>query len=252
MFKGGEAELRAVVGHNVHENVSKVQEGGVSLMMIGPLLEQYNFEHSGKDDTGLGRWVSMVLEGEDGIVTRIVCCYNPCYNAKKGSRTTYQQQRRYFIRVEKDRTCPRKRFRDDLAKQLAKWREQGERLIVCMDANENIYTKRIGKTLTDAEGLDMEEVVGAFTGKQLGATFFRGSTPIDGIWATKDVEVVSACVMPCGYGVGDHRLFVVDFRTSSLIGAAPPRVIRSAARRLNTAIHRTEARYNDNLESNFE
>ena len=46
MFKGGEAELRAVVGHNVHENVSKVQEGGVSLMMIGPLLEQYNFEHS--------------------------------------------------------------------------------------------------------------------------------------------------------------------------------------------------------------
>ena len=252
MFKGGEAELRAVVGHNVHENISKVQEGGVSLMMVGPLLQQYNFEHSGKDDTGLGRWVSMVLEGEDGIVTRIVCCYNPCYNSKAGSRTTYQQQRRYFITVEKDRTCPRKRFRDDLAKQLTKWREQGERLIVCMDANENIYTKRIGKTLTDVEGLDMVEVVGAFTGKQLGATFFRGSTPIDGIWATRDIEVASACVMPCGFGIGDHRLFVVDFRTSSLIGAAPPRVIRAAARRLNTDIAHTEAKYNDKLESNFE
>ena len=187
-------------------------------MMFGPLLEQCDFEHLGKDDTGLGRWVSMVLQGEDGIVTRIVCCYNPCYNSKAGSRTTYQQQRRYFIRVEKDRTCPRKRFREDLAKQLSKWREQGERLIVCMDANENIYTKRIGKMLTDENGLVMTEVVGAFTGQKLGATFFRGSTPIDGIWATPDIEVVHACVMPCGFGIGDHQLFVGDFHTASLIG----------------------------------
>ena len=133
-------------------------------MMFGPLLEQYDFENSGKDDTGLGRWVSMVLQGEDGIVTCFVCCYNPCYNSKVGSHTTYQQHRRYFIRVEKDRTCPHNLFTEDLGKQLTKWREQGERNLVCMDANENIYTKSIGKMLTCADGLNMVEMVGNFTG----------------------------------------------------------------------------------------
>ena len=72
----------------------------------------------------------------------------------------------------------------------------------------------------------MKEVVGDFTGKNIGATFFRGITPIDGIWATSDVEVKGACVMPCGYGVGDHRVFIVDFQTNSLLRDTPPRVIR--------------------------
>ena len=41
---------------------------------------------------------------------------------------------------------------------------------MCMDANENIYTKGIGQMLTDREGLVMKEVVGDFTGKHIGAT----------------------------------------------------------------------------------
>ena len=85
MFRGGEAEIRSVVAHNVHENVGRTQEGGTSLMCFGPLIEQYNYEQSGKDYTGLGRWVVMVFRGADGIVTRLVCGYNPCYNKKKQS-----------------------------------------------------------------------------------------------------------------------------------------------------------------------
>jgi hypothetical protein len=69
-------------------------------------------------------------------------------------------------------------------------------LIVCMDANENIYKKLIGQALTDKEGLCMVEVVGEFTGQKIGPTFFRGSSPIDGIWATADLSVIHACVMP--------------------------------------------------------
>jgi hypothetical protein len=92
-----------------------------------------------------------------------------------------------------------------------------------------IYKKSIGKTLTNATGLGMREVVGDFTGKQLGATFFRGSTPIDAVWATPDVDIVGACVMPCGFGVGDHRLFVIDIRTESIVGERPPRVIRNSS-----------------------
>jgi hypothetical protein len=73
-----------------------------------------------------------------------------------------------------------------------------------MDANKHIYKKLIGHSLTNQEGLNMQEVVGEFTGKKLGPTFFRGTKPIDGVWATDDLVVTHACVMPVGYGVGDH------------------------------------------------
>ena len=42
-----------------------------------------------------------------------------------------------------------------------------------MDANKDIYNKILGKSITARDGLNMNEVVGTFTGKKIGATFFR-------------------------------------------------------------------------------
>ena len=109
-----------------------------------------------------------------------------------------------------------------------------------MDAKEEIYKKSIVKSITARDGLNMNEVESTFTGKKIIATFFRGSKPIDAVWSTPDIVVVGACVMPAGYGVGYHRLFALDFLTSSLIGQTPPRIIRSGARRLNTKIPSTK------------
>ena len=104
-------------------------------------------------------WVYMTFVGEGGLVTRVVCCYNPCYNKNATSRTSYKQHQQYFINKNHDDMCPRTRFKQDLIVLLKKWREQGDHIIVCMDANEDIYRKSIGigKTLTDAEGLNMRE-----------------------------------------------------------------------------------------------
>jgi hypothetical protein len=101
---------------------------------------------------------------------------------------------------------PRKRFLTDLLALLSKWREEGKRIIVCMDVNEHVYKDAVGKALTDSEGLDMVETVHAYNGIKLGATHFRGSRPIDAIWAAKDLEITNACAMPIGYGPGDHRM----------------------------------------------
>ena len=134
---------------------------------------------------------------------------------------------------------------------MKQWRKDGERLILCLDANENIYRGDLGRRLTDLDGLGMKEVVGEFTARQLGATHFRGSEPIDGVWATGDVTVTNACVMPVGFGVGDHRLFVVDFATSTLVGSGKTTVVRPALRRLNTRIHGCADRYNKSLRRNI-
>ena len=64
---------------------------------------------------------------------------------------------------------------------LKEWRAAGDKLIVCLDANENIYMQALGKLLTDPEGLGMIEAVGRYTGKKIGLTYFRGQLPIDGI-----------------------------------------------------------------------
>ena len=106
--------------------------------MFGHLMQQIDVNDSGKDPTGLGRWTVMTLIG-DGCKTRIVYGYNPCGNNELNSGTSYQQQKRFFVTVQKDLTCPRKKFHDDLVGQLKKWQDEGDCIIVCLDANENIY-----------------------------------------------------------------------------------------------------------------
>jgi hypothetical protein len=66
-------------------------------------------------------------------------------------------------------TC-RRHFR--LSHQMRRWRRAGEDLILCLDANENIYLGKLGRELTNLQGLGMKEVVGEFTTRRLGATYF--------------------------------------------------------------------------------
>lgn len=172
LFKGGEAAIQSIAAHNVHENVGRIQQGGTSLLLFGYLTQHLDSNESGKDPTGLGRWSVMTLQGE-GMRTQIICGYNPSGNNKINSGTSYQQQQRFLITTHQDLTCPQKKFYEDLTAQLSKWREEGDRLVVCMDANEDIYRKVIGRSLTDIHGLNMSKIVGDFKGKKIGPTFFR-------------------------------------------------------------------------------
>jgi uncharacterized protein (UPF0332 family) len=247
-----EAKLETIEANNIHENVGRVQEGGTAILAYDEIAGFLDKKNSGKDGTGLGRWSYMRFAGEDGHATRVVCAYNPCYNNKQGSNTVYQQHRRYFITKERSNTCPLIRFREDLVNQLTQWRDEGDRLIVFMDANQHVYNGPIGKLLTDENGLMMEEAVLKCTGKQTGPTYFRGTRPIDGCWVTSDIEIVNACVMPVGFGVGDHRMFFLDVTTASFVGQCPPKIKRPDVRRLNTKIPSCPERYIAKLESNMD
>ena len=65
---------------------------------------------------------------------------------------------------------------------------------------------------------------------------------------TSGITLVGANIMPVGYGIGDHRLFVVDVLTESMVGTSPPKIVRPAARRLNTKIEGCLEIYNGILE----
>ena len=204
MFNDGETDIRAIAAHNANENVGQVQEGGTEMLAFGNMMDQFDGNGSGRDELGIGRWTFMIFAGSYGVVTYVVCGYNPTENNKVKYGITYQQHKRFYIDRQKDLTFPRKRFVNDLIKQLETRREEGARRVLCAEANEHIYDKVLGKRLTSTVGLNMKKVVGSFTRQQVGATLFQGSKPIDSIWETSDLVVTNACIMPVGYGVGYH------------------------------------------------
>jgi hypothetical protein len=245
-----ELACTAVSGHKAHEAkyVGRAQEGGSGTIRFS---ESTGFiTKTGQDKEGLGRWSWIRLSGTNGHATRIITAYNPCKNNNINSRTTYQQQQRYFITKKKDLTCPIKLFRMHLIKQLTQWRAKGERIVLFMDHNEHTINGALGKTLADSNGLDMREAVLQHTGSHPGATFFRGSKPIDGFWVTTNLDVSNASVMPFGYGVGDHWAFIVDIPIKPLVGINPVKIVHPAGRRLNSKLLGCCKAYIDSLESN--
>ena len=40
MFRDGDADIRSVAAHSVNENVGRIQEGGTSMVLYGPLVYQ--------------------------------------------------------------------------------------------------------------------------------------------------------------------------------------------------------------------
>ncbi len=132
-----------------------------------------------------------------------------------------------------------------------KWREAGDKIILFMDHNKHVIEGNLGKALADRDGLDLWEAVLLHTGNSPGATFVRGSKPIDGIWISSDIDISNACVMPFGYGVGDHRAFILDIPIESLVGINPVKIVRPASRKLNSKLPKCSKAYIHSLQRQY-
>jgi hypothetical protein len=75
IFKGAEEAIQSITAHNTHENIGRIQEGGTSLLMFGPITKYLDLEQLEKDPMGLGRWLVMTVKGGNGSLTRIVCTF---------------------------------------------------------------------------------------------------------------------------------------------------------------------------------
>ena len=90
-------------------------------------------------------------------VTRVVVSYQTCVTRKNTRSATIAQHRRYWYK-EGNYQCPRKLFRLQLIVQMIEWRDNEEKLILIMDANENMETGQLSKLLS-ALVLGMRDVV---------------------------------------------------------------------------------------------
>ncbi len=120
-----------------------------------------------------------------------------------------------------------------------------------MDHNEHVYDNVLSKALSNREDLNLSEVILKHTGSRTSATFFWGSKPIDGLWASSNLDISNACVMPFGYGVGYHRAFILNISLESLVGESPVKIVRPAGCWLNSCLPGCSNEYVRSLETNI-
>jgi hypothetical protein len=120
-----------------------------------------------------------------------------------------------------------------------------------MDHNEHVYDGALGKALSDREGLNLSKVILKHTVSQTGAMFFQGSKPIDGLWASSNLDISNACVMPFGYEIGDHHAVVFNIPLESPVGENLVKIVHPASCRLNIQLPGCGNVYVRNLESNI-
>ena len=228
-FFDAEVELRSVTGHNKHENPpTKHQMGGTGIIAVNEINEYC--KKSGTDFRGLGRWSWFVLEGSPEHRTRVLSVYHVGKAKPQGPKRYYQQHLRY-IQNKGLQTNPYDMFCDDLLRQLKVWKKEGDRILLMMDANEHVLDGPFTRQLR--EELDLEEISHKAWRGSPPNTHISGSKPIDGVWASRSLEIGGFKILSFSESVGDHRTMIFDVSTRSLIGIFEHHVVRSGCRRLN-------------------
>jgi hypothetical protein len=229
MFRS-ENELRTVAAYNSNESFALRQFGGTFQLTMGQLASRV--ADMGVDNRNLGRWAWTQLTGRHGHSTRIISVYVPCHSA--GEETVYKQHRRH-LQSQNIVECPRHVLLRELRSQLCTWRSAGDRLVVFLDANEDM-TKGPFLDMLTGEGLNLQEAIASRHPDPRWAntaTFKSGDRigrhPIDGCFVTPDLPTEAATWMAFQRCPGDHRFAVIDFKTEALVGDHILKVVRPAA-----------------------
>jgi hypothetical protein len=112
-------------------------------------------------------------------------------------------------------------FQANLISFLWQWKNAGDEIVVLGDFNENVYTGELVRALAGDE-LCMHKLCQCITGIPLPHTHIRGSVLIDAVYCTAGINRVAVALLPSQIGIGDHRVFMVDVTSTSLLGGVFP------------------------------
>jgi hypothetical protein len=157
--------------------------------------------------------------------------YQPSNSGRSAGTTVKDQQAQYFQSLG-DAHSPKTIFYEQLVLQLALWKSSDNDIILLGDFNEHVYNGRQAQRITDSD-LNFKEMCLHHTGTRLPPTFRTGSIPIDGIFATSGIDCVNVTLLPHFGGVGDHRCFIINFSSESVIGTDFANIVQCAARKLH-------------------
>ena len=210
------------------------QSGGTALFSIDQAA--HRAETKGNDP--LGRWCWTRYRGKGGITLRIVSAYRPVASHDKPT-SAYKQQEKYLLQQNID-TDPREQFWIDLDSALSDWHSKGDQIIVMLDANEDVRKAAVTRHF---EEWNMREVILERHGNTAPATHSTGSYPIDGIFASTNIDIRAGGYMGHEAGEGDHRCLWIDVSFVSAFGHNLPVIMRPYMQRLQLSNTRTVQRF---------
>jgi exonuclease III len=218
--------------------------GGTGLIVANELASR--IIKTEKDPTGLGRWVSTLLQGKQGFRTRIISAYRPCWSSSEGS--VNMQHHLYFADANVD---PRKQFIEDLQEAIVNWQNQGELIILSGDMNTGDKADKKSLDRFWAPFLLNTGLIDAHKSHLkvdwLPNTQARGKVQIDFIFVSPAIEIKRCGFLPFTAIPSDHRGLWIDFSVQSILGLFPPPLQKFQARRLKLIDPRVVERYQNIL-----
>ena len=180
------------------ELTSPRQHGGVGIVATG--LISHRIDATGSDDP-LGRWSWFRIATHQQTV-RVISAYRPVESG--GPEAVATQHRRYF-RQKGISGSPRDLFLQHLKEAILVWIDEGDLIVLGMDANSQINSQEM---LRFAEDTNMKEIVTSTHPTRISqATCNKGTSnkPIDGIWVSSSLTAQAAGYLPFSVGIpSDH------------------------------------------------
>ena len=124
------------ISWNVNEcTTSSRLWGGVGTIILGTAISR--LIKFGEDPSGLGRWNWSYLRGVGGRNVRLISVYVPTVSESTGNDRVEAQHERYFNIQKRDGTVLAI-YWEDLAKDLSKWYESGDQILLSGDVNVEV------------------------------------------------------------------------------------------------------------------
>ena len=234
-----EMEKKGTAAHNINERINREQMGGTAIAALGRLCDMV--VEVGRDHSGLGRY-SWIRLGNGKNHTRVVSGYVPCRPGRNSKgRTVWDQAVRYFQAIG-DFRPPADILIDDLASLISGWRKDGDEVVLALDANQDVYSGKLARALSVGDA-DLSCLMEPVLGEQVPNSHFRGTGKISTIFGSPGLIQGHAMCSPHWYGIGDHRVFVLELSATSLYGGDLPAIPTPTARQLNCKISRVRLKY---------
>ena len=161
--------------------------------------------------------------------------------------TTVWEQHEHHFKARGNLRPAHTIFFEQLIAQLVIWKHTNLDILLLGDFNENVYAGRIVKCLS-LLGLLLTKQCLQCTGIHIPPTFRDNAVPINTIFATSGIECVNAYILPHKGGVGNHRCFILDLTSSSVIGTKFPSIVCCSAQKLHCKSTRMVHAYNAKLD----
>ena len=201
------------------------QPGGTSLMVNGEWTSR--IIEGNEDESGMGRWSVMRLQGKGTRKLAVLCGYRPVKTEIRttGASTVYRQQWNHMRALGNENPEPRSQFLKDLKVYIKTLREENHEIILMIDANESTGEKHshINKFFLEC-GLEDLHATKHRNLPDPPNTYMRGNKCIDfmagtpGIISSMERAGIEAFSQTFH---SDHRGLFIDINLTDLLAGKP-------------------------------